>query len=836
MPNRKEPTEEIAELKERVRELEGRSVPGGAEDTGRIKRLAELSMMLVGEPLEVFERIAGMIAEMLGVKVVCLSEIRNGELCFSSICIDGKITTDAGYCPIEKTPCAIIAKSKELLTYQNVTEKFPEAVFLKKHNAYSYCGLPSLDSGGNVVAVTCLLDPGPIDFTDEDKALLKVFARRIGFEIERKKNRAEHDAAREALEESVERYSTLVETAHHGIQENDTSGVITFSNRAHSEMLGYEEGELVGRSIWDFFETKEEREGLRRHLEMLVREQPPPTPAFSRNRRKDGGFVDMRVDWNYKRDERGKLTGFVSVITDVNAQKRAEEALRSSEESYRTLFEDSMDVVFVSTPEGRIIDINGAGVKLFGYSSKEELMALESVSELYNDPGVRELFKRTIEMSGFVKNFEVVGKTKDGRRLDLLLTANATYDDEGRSMAYHGIIHDMTEHKSLEAQLMHSQKMEAVGTLAGGIAHDFNNIITVVKTLTDLALTKIDETDQCYKYLKPVNESALAALNLVQQLLLFGRNQPFEPETISLNDTAEGLMGLIEHMISEDISVKTDFARDLWKIKADKGRLEQVLMNLVINSNEAMGRGGTISIKTENVTLDPAQCSSIHGALPGRYVCLTVEDTGTGIDTDVMARIFEPFFTTKTGKGTGMGLAVVYSVVTEHNGWINVTSPPDGGATFQVWLPTAETGERSIAPTIAPVQNAGKGKRILLVEDEKWVRKSTAMVLTDNGYEVFEAADAEKALSLFYREKGRFDMVFSDVVMPGRSGLQLVSPLLDLKPNIPILLCSGYLDDKSQLSQIIKRGLAYIQKPFEIPELLQAVEETINENRPPRRV
>ncbi len=198
-----------------------------------------------------------------------------------------------------------------------------------------------------------------------------------------------------------------------------------------------------------------------------------------------------------------------------------------------------------------------------------------------------------------------------------------------------------------------------------------------------------------------------------------------------------------------------------------------------------------------------------------------------------MARIFEPFFTTKTGKGTGMGLAVVYSVVTEHNGWINVTSPPDGGAAFKVWLPTTEAGEDAIAT--APVQNAGKGKRILLVEDEKWVRKSTAMVLADNGYEVFEAADAEKALGLFYREKGRFDMVFSDVVMPGRSGLQLVSPLLDLNPNIPILLCSGYLDDKSQLSQIIKRGLAYIQKPFEIPELLQAVEETINEKRPPQR-
>jgi PAS domain S-box-containing protein len=958
MPNRtkRELTEEIAALKGRIRELQEGSLSNAAEKAERIKRLAELSMMLTGEPLEVFEHIARIIGELLNVKTVCLSEIRNGELWFLSVYIDGKITSDAGHCPIKKTPCATIEKSKELLTYSNVAEKFPEAVFLKKHNAYSYCGLPSLDSEGNVVAVTCLLDPGPVDFTEEDKALLRIFAQRIGFEMERKRNHAAYNAAGEALKESLERYSTLVETAPHGIQENDIYGTITFSNRAHSKMLGCEEGGLVGRSIWDFLETEAEKERLRQNLEVLVREQPAPTPGFLRNRTRGGDFVDLRIDWNYKRDKQGELTGFVSIITDITAQKhveealreseerlkaiidnstaviyvkdlegryllvnrwletifnikskdikgrtdhdlfpkeiadafrandlsvleaeapmefdeiathpdgprdyisikfplynasgniyavcgistditerkRAEVALRSSEKSYRTLFEDSRDVVFVTTPEGKILEINEAGVKLFGYSSKEEFMALGSVSELYNDPGVRDLFRQTIERFGFVKNFSIIGKTKDGRRLDLLLTANAALDDEGRVTAYHGMIHDMTGHKSLEAQLMHSQKMEAVGTLAGGIAHDFNNIITVVKTLTDLALSKIDETDPCYKYFKPVNESALTALNLVQQLLLFGRNQPFEPESINLNDTAERLMGLIEHMISEDISVKTDFGRDLWNIKADEGRLEQVVINLMINSNEAMSQGGTISITTENATLDTEQCSSIHGAVPGRYVCLTVEDTGVGIDADVMARIFEPFFTTKTGKGTGMGLAVVYSIVTEHKGWINVTSTPDEGAVFKVWLPVTEADERTIAPAAARVHNAGEGKRILLVEDEKWVRKSTAMVLADNGYEVFEAADAEKALSLFYREKGRFDMVFSDVVMPGRSGLQLVSPLLDLNPNIPILLCSGYLDDKNQLSQIIKRGLAYIQKPFEIPELLQAVEETISEGR-----
>jgi CheY-like chemotaxis protein len=352
----------------------------------------------------------------------------------------------------------------------------------------------------------------------------------------------------------------------------------------------------------------------------------------------------------------------------------------------------------------------------------------------------------------------------------------------------------------------------------------------VVKSLTDLVLARTPKDDPIRKYLEPISDSSTRGINLVQQLLYFSRNQPADAEDVNMNDTSLNLLSMLEHLISEDITITTHLSYNLWNIKADNGRIEQLITNLVINGSEAMPQGGKVVLKTENVNLSEKNCKNIPGARAGRYVRLTVEDTGVGMDKEVMEHIFEPFFTTKATRGTGMGLAIVYGIVKECGGWINVASEPGEGSSFRVYLPAA-TGvvKKKAAEKTGMKFSPGKGKRILLVEDEKWVRKSTAMVLTEHGYAVFEAANAENAIGLFYREKGRFDLVLSDVVMPGRNGLQLVGPLLDINPRIPILLASAHFDDKAQLSQIIKRGLPYIQKPYEIPDLLRAVEETMKQ-------
>ena len=317
---------EIAELKA----FESRHKGNKRDMDNRVNRLqkvAELSMQLTGEPLQVFERIAHMIGELLNVSVVCLSEIQGEELFFLSVYVNGEVMTNAGRCPLHITPCATVLQSKDMRIYDYVADKFPEATFLKMHNAFSYCGFPSLDRSGNVVAVTCLIDDKPHDFTDEDKDLLKIFGQRIAMEIEREKCIAAHNRIEDALRQSELRYRTLVKTIPQGIQENDTNGIITFSNPAHSRMHGYEEEALVGKPIWEMLASVEEREELRQYLEILVREQPPPTPYTTQDRTKDGRVIDVQIDWDYKHDKDGKVSGFISVISDFTEHKKAEETI-----------------------------------------------------------------------------------------------------------------------------------------------------------------------------------------------------------------------------------------------------------------------------------------------------------------------------------------------------------------------------------------------------------------------------------------------------------------------------------------------------------------------------
>lgn len=394
------------------------------------------------------------------------------------------------------------------------------------------------------------------------------------------------------------------------------------------------------------------------------------------------------------------------------------------------------------------------------------------------------------------------------------------------------------ERSSVLAQLMHSQKMGAIGTLTAGIAHDFNNIITVIKTLTDLAVCKVDANGPLLRLLEPIKESSDRAISLVQQLLVFSRNKPSNIASHDLNEVVADILRMLEHLVSEDISIETDFAYDLWPVLAVRCMLEQIILNLVINSSEAMPHGGNIDIKTGNILVTEKMFEEGSGPRPGSYVFLAVEDNGSGMDAETLKRVYEPLFTTKEKKNAGMGLTVVQRIVNEHGGWIGSESEPGRGTSFKVYLPAAEEASRAQEGSGGhkPAPGVGKGKKVLLVEDEKWVRKSTAMVLTEYGYSVTEAANAEAALSLFYREKGRFDLVLTDVIMPGRNGLQLISPLLDINPAIPILLFSAHLDDRVQMEEIIKRGLAYIQKPYEIPDLISAVEETIlSANKFPRR-
>ena len=389
--------------------------------------------------------------------------------------------------------------------------------------------------------------------------------------------------------------------------------------------------------------------------------------------------------------------------------------------------------------------------------------------------------------------------------------------------------HAEAEKEKIQAQLLQSQKIEAVGILAGGVAHDFNNLLTAIQVSADLAMLDLDESTPVYRTLQEIHQVSSHAGDLTRQLLLFSRKHPMEYVPMNFNRMVENLKKMLNRLIGEDIDIQTQPDEALWNVMADQGTMEQVVMNLLLNARDAMPGGGRLTIRTCNVELTPAMSLKIPESRPGRFVKLAVQDTGVGMTPETLSRIFEPFFSTKgPGKGTGLGLSVAYGIVKQHEGWINVASLPGKGSTFDVYLPAVSEPSEPEAKE-AEIQNdlRGRGERILVVEDERRVQEHTVKALFRSGYSVTHASTSEEAVRLFEKEGGMFDLIFSDVVLPDQDGLGLIEKILSKKPKIKVLLSSGYADQKSQRSSIRGRGFGYLQKPYSLNDLLKALKETL---------
>ncbi len=400
------------------------------------------------------------------------------------------------------------------------------------------------------------------------------------------------------------------------------------------------------------------------------------------------------------------------------------------------------------------------------------------------------------------------------------------------------VLRDLTERKraqqqreKLQEQLMQSQKMEAVGTLAGGVAHDFNNLLTVIKGHCDIGLRHLDDPQTLESNLTQIRESANRAANLTRQLLLYSRSEPMDMELLNVNTAVSGMFKMLKRLIGEDVTVRTDLADDLWDVKADPGNIEQVIMNLSVNARDAMPGGGTLIFRTSNKRIDEKYAYDNAYARAGRYVCLEVEDTGSGMNTETRERIFEPFFTTKgSGKGTGLGMSVVYGIVQEHNGWIHIYSAPGEGTSFKIYIPASfekRKPERNTADILK--QGAGGGERILLVEDEQEVLAATRLLLEESGYTVETTESAEEALELFVQRGEDFDLIFTDTILPGKTGLQLIDEVRKISPDVRVLLCSGYTGDRLNRENIQEQKLPFIQKPYDLADLLDTVKKQLGE-------
>ena len=387
------------------------------------------------------------------------------------------------------------------------------------------------------------------------------------------------------------------------------------------------------------------------------------------------------------------------------------------------------------------------------------------------------------------------------------------------------------ELKTTQEQLIQAQKMEAIGRLAGGVAHDFNNLLTGIQGFTELSLMKIKEHDPVYQDIKEIHRCALQAASLTRQLLLFSRKQPMDMKPIDLNITIQNMTKMLNRLIGENISLKTELIDGLWPTETDPGNIEQVIMNLVINARDAMPEGGEILISTQNIHIDESYLKIQPEARCGNFICLSVKDTGIGMDQKTLKHIFEPFFTTKEpGIGTGLGLSVVYGIVKQHQGWIEVESFKGQGTTFRVYLPAIPLRPIKDEESLVSLEAfKGQGERILLIEDDTAVREFTERGLSENGYIVFACATAQEALDIFERKQGDFDLILTDLILPDKKGTQLAEHILKVKPQSKMLFISGYRDEKAGWDKIQQWGFPFLQKPYSLSDLLKTTKKALKE-------
>jgi two-component system cell cycle sensor histidine kinase/response regulator CckA len=528
--------------------------------------------------------------------------------------------------------------------------------------------------------------------------------------------------------------------------------------------------------------------------------------------------LEMRVE-----ERTAELTRANALLKqEIAERQRAEEALRDSEERYRTLFENSRDAIYITARDGRFIDVNQSSLDLFGYT-RSEMMQLDA-GDIYVEPDGRSRFQQEIEPRGSVTDYEVKFRRKDGSEMECLLTASVRQAKDGSILGYQGIIRDITERKRLEAQLQQAQKMEAIGTLAGGIAHDFNNLLMGIQGNISLILSDMDVTDPHYERLKNTEKQIQSGAKLTSHLLGYARKGRYEVRPLSLNQLVEEAAETFGRTRRE-ITIYSDFAEDLFATEADPGQIEQVLWNLFINAADAMPGGGSLILRTVNVTHKDMK-GQLYEPVPGRYVSLTVTDTGTGMDKEIMERIFDPFFTTKErGRGTGLGLASAYGIVKGHGGYIDVASKKGQGTTFKIYLPASE--KRVYEAFKRTDQLITGTETVLLVDDEEAIRQVGQELLEAMGYRVLLAKDGREAVELYAKNRDDIDLVLLDIVMPHMGGADAYERMKQMNPDVKVLLLSGYSID-GEAAEILKRGCnGFIQKPFTMRELSGKIRDIV---------
>jgi PAS domain S-box-containing protein len=608
-----------------------------------------------------------------------------------------------------------------------------------------------------------------------------------------------------------------------------TDGVFTYVNPEFTRVYGYEPSEVVGRATPRLLKSgtmpRAEYETFWRLLTagQVVRRE------FV-NKTKDGTLLHIQGSANPIVDDSGAFLGFLGIQRDVTESRRIETALAESVRQYQVLANAAEDVIFIVNRAGRIEYTNAAAGAKFGIPPEAmigktlgDTFPPEIAAEMWRalsavfDTGTRQLFENRFESPAG----------------DLWLeTWVVPIEKNGTCRAVLGIARDVTERKLLEHQFMQAQKMEAVGRLAGGIAHDFNNVLTAILGYADLVQGQLRDAPELFADIDEIKKAGERAGRLTRHLLAFTRKQAMQPQLVDVSAVIGDAEKMIRHMVGEDIELSVSLD-NTWRIVADPGHIEQVLLNLVVNARDAMPKGGSLRVTTANVELDHASARRFHDGEAGRYVRVVVQDTGCGMTAEVLAHVFEPFFTTKpSGKGTGLGLATVYGVVKQSGGWISIDSAPGRGTAVSIFWPMNDATD-SPAPDrgnrAEPVQPGSE--TILLVEDEPGIRSLMRRTLESRGYRVIEAGDGAAGLVAADTHHGSIDMLLTDIVMPVMSGPDLAQRLIRQRPGIRVLYVSGYPHNFSASQHPGSGRLWFLAKPFTPFALAQTVQQCLSANR-----
>jgi len=612
----------------------------------------------------------------------------------------------------------------------------------------------------------------------------------------------------------------------------DAREEVVLINQKGCQLLGYPEEEVIGRNWFDHFLPPAIGEQARAVFRQLMQGQLEPSENYENPVLTRTG-AERFIAWHNAvlTDETGRITATLSSGEDITEQRQTE----GEHARMAAIVETSDDAIIGMSLDRIITSWNRGAERIYGYSAAEAQGASISMLIPPEQPNEIPQILARIERGERIDHYETVRVRKDGQRIHVSLTSSPVTDAEGRIVGTASIARDVTTSKKLEEQLFQAQKMESIGRLAGGIAHDFNNQLGIILFDVDTLLAVLDEDNPLYDDLLGIRKTVLRSADLTRQLLLFSRKQPVDMRPVALDHQIDVLQKMLRRFLGEDITIRLDLDPDLWTVQADPGNIDQMLINMALNTRDAMPEGGVLKLGARNVTLDETYCHQHPQARPGRFICLTVADTGAGMDEEVKEHLFEPFFTTKgVDKGTGLGLSVVYGIVQEHQGWIDVESQVGQGSCFEIYLPALE-GEVELGTASPPMPSSARryrserGERILLVEDESGLRERMTRVLEESGYAVHACHTAAAAAAVFQQQEGDFDLILSDVVLPDGRGQDMVFQFLAARPDLAVLMVSGYTDERSGWERIRAQGFSLLQKPFSITDLLEQVHRALEQ-------